>query len=81
MNYYIILGLDYITGPYNVTFLTGRTTAEFTVSVINDNILEVNESFSLAVNSAALPSNVSSIDQTMITITDTDSELYLHLII
>ena len=48
------------------------------ISVINDNILEINELFSLAVNSTTLPSNVTSVDQTKITITDNDSKLSYH---
>ena len=45
-----------------------------TISVTNDNILEVNESFSLGVDSVTLPNNVASTNQTIITITDNDSK-------
>ena len=75
---YIIIGGDYTSGPYSVIFPAGRTRAVLDISVINDNILEVNELFSLAVNSTTLPSNVTSVDQTTITITDNDSKLSYH---
>ena len=69
--------MDYVGGPYSVSFLAGRTRTVFTISITNDNILEVNETFSLVVNPAVLPSNVASTDQTIITITDNDSKLFL----
>ena len=72
--YNTYVGSDYTGGPYNVIFLARRTRAMLTISVINDNILEVNESFSLAVDPAVLPSNVASTDQTTITIIDNDSK-------
>ena len=76
---YIIIDGDYTSGSYSVTFPAGRTRAVFDVSVTNDNILEVNESFSLAVDPVTLPSNVTSVDQTTITITDNDSKLYNNI--
>ena len=69
--------MDYVGGPYNVNFLARRTRAVFTISITNDNILEVNESFSLVADPAVLPSNVASTDQTIITITDNDSKLLI----
>jgi len=71
----MLIGSDYVSGPYNVTFPAGTTRAVLDISVINDNILERNESFSLMVNSAVLPSDVASVDQTTITIIDNDSKL------
>ena len=71
---HVLLGADYTDGPYSVVFMAGRTAEVFTISLTNDNILEVNESFSLAVDSAMLPSNVASTDQTIITIIDNDSK-------
>jgi len=76
MNINSLIGSDYISGPYNVTFPTGTTRAVLEILVTNDNILEVNESFGLMVNSAVLPSNVASVDQTTITIIDNDSKLH-----
>jgi len=70
-----LIGSDYISGPYNVTFPAGTTRTVLDISVTNDNILEVNESFSLMVNSAVLPSDVASVDQTTITIIDNDGKL------
>jgi len=70
-----LIGSDYISGPYNVTFPAGTTRTVLDISVTNDNILEINESFSLMVNSAVLASNVASVDQTIITIIDNDGKL------
>ena len=41
--------------------------------------MEVNESFSLAVDPVTLPSNVTSVDQITIVITDNDSKLYNNM--
>ena len=54
----VLIGADYISGPYTITFPAGRIMEVLTITVTNDNILEVNESFSLAVNSTALPGDV-----------------------
>ena len=71
---HVLIGADYTDGPYSVFFMAGRTAEVFTISLINDNILEVNESFSLAVDSPSLPNNVTSTDQTIIIIIDNDSK-------
>ena len=49
---------DYYPGPYNVTFPAGETTMSFNVSVIDDNIVERNEIFTLSIDNNALPRGV-----------------------
>ena len=59
--FYIICvytGNDYGSGPYTVTFHAGMTTANFFVSIIRDNIIEGNETFTVALNPLLLPSDV-----------------------
>ena len=67
-------GNDYGSGPYTVTFPTGETTAFFIVTIINDNLLEGNERFTLALNDLSLPRGVTvgHIAEAAVTITDSD---------
>ena len=51
-------GNDYGSGPYTVTFPFGMTTAYFFVPIINDNLIEGNETFTLTLNPLLLPSDV-----------------------
>ena len=70
-------GSDYNSGPYDVTFPAGQTNATFDIPIINDNILERNENFSLTIIvMKSLPRNVTTnvIAQATVTIIDNDSE-------
>lgn len=47
----LVLGnIDYSFGPYTVTFIAGNTTASLNISIIDDNVLENNENFFLAIS-------------------------------
>ena len=50
---------DYLAGPYNVTIPTGQTGVSFDISITDDNILEINESFNLVITPESLPFLVS----------------------
>ena len=50
--------MDYISGPYTVTFPAGQTTATFNISINDDDIGEGDESFTLTINETSLPTNV-----------------------
>ena len=50
---------DYTPGPYIVSFPTGLTMTPFKVPIVNDNILEDDETFTLAIDTGSLPSRVS----------------------
>ena len=65
---------DYLSGPYNVTFPVGNTTASFDVTIDNDKILEHNESFTLMIVADTLPAKVISSAQTIVVIVDDDSK-------
>ena len=68
---------DYNTGPYSVTFPAGRTNASLTLTIIDDNVVEVNENFTLSIDQSSLPNNVAigNHSQTTVTILDDDCKL------
>ena len=72
-------GDDYGSGSFNVTIPIRRNTVSFNLSIINDNIFEGTETFTLTIESFSLPSKV--LLQTdcmlMVTIVDNDGELYI----
>ena len=63
-------GVDYNSGPYNVTFPAGVTSMSLNVTIINDNMLETTETFNLTIVGGSLPTNVTLgiTDQTTVTI-------------
>ena len=73
-------GVDYNSGPYDVTFHVGETNASFDVSIINDNLLERNENFTLTiivVNSLSRKvTTTNAIAQTTVNIIDNDSKCW-----
>ena len=73
---YVGGGVDYALGSFDVQFDVGATSAPFTVSIINDNILELNETFHLNINASSLPVGITAIGQTICTVTilENDSE-------
>ena len=56
----LILGnnVDYDSGTYNVIILAGNNSAAFDVSITDDYMLEVNETFELSIVSTSLPGKV-----------------------
>ena len=69
-------GVDYDSGPFDITFPAGETLAVFNVSINDDNIVEGNENFTLSINPSSLPNGVTVInsDQTTVNIIDNDCE-------
>jgi len=69
-------GVDYDSGPYNVTFPAGVTSLLLNVPINEDNILEDNEEFTLIIIPNALPDRVThgSIGQAVVHIVDDDGE-------
>ena len=75
-------GVDYISGPYTVTFHAGVTTALCNISITDDNLFENNEDIQIKINSSSLPDrvSVSNSGQATITIVDNDGKIILlHL--
>ena len=80
----VIGGDDYVSGPYNVTFPAGVTEVSLNVTIINDVLLEYNETFQLSINinSSSLPNRVTvdNHNEVTVTIVDNDSKLIINLI-
>ena len=78
-HYVITGGDDYIFGPFSVTIPAGEISVPFNISIIDDNIFERNETFSLTIDPSSLPSRVLLQSpgncMLMITIMDDDGEL------
>ncbi|XP_065910088.1 uncharacterized protein [Dysidea avara] len=68
-------GIDYDSGPFNLIIPAGKTSCQFRIEIINDNILENLEVFNLTVNPLSLPANVyvGNPNQTMVLIIDNDA--------
>ena len=68
--------MDYISGPYTVTFPAGVMSVPFNIPINDDNILEDNENFTLTINSS-LPIGVmvGNLSQATVTIVDNDCKL------
>ena len=71
---YVGGGVDYNSGSYAVQFDAGVTRVSFNVVVIDDNILEDNETFNLNINANLLPNRVTIGDHglSIMTILDND---------
>ena len=68
--------MDYISGPYSVTFPAGVTSVPLNISINDDNLFESNENFTLTINSS-LPTGVmvGNPGQATMTIVDNDCKL------
>ena len=76
-------GDDYEFETFNITIPAGDTSASFNISIIDDDIFEINESFSVTIESSSLPHRllVQSEDcMVIVTIFDDDGELFCRAI-
>ena len=71
---------DYTTGPYYVTISAGLTKVSYDIIVLNDNVLEGNETFYVFINPVTLPRDVTvgDIYQAGITIINDDSKWWYY---
>ena len=79
----IIIGNeDYKHGPFNVTIPTGETSVLLNISIIDDNVFEGNESFSITIDSFSLPSRVllQPDCMLMVMVVDNDGMLYAEYV-
>ena len=75
--YNVVGGSDYdLEGPYSVTIPAKQTMISFVIKIINDSVLEENESFTLIINAGSLPNDVGlgNPNITTIKIVDDDSK-------
>ena len=74
---WLFTGEDYALGPYNVTFIAGMTVVPLSIPILDDNIVEGDESFTLVFDSSVLPGNIFPDDennQSTVVILDDDCE-------
>ena len=69
--------MDYGSGPYTIIFTAGTTSVVFNISLNDDNAIEGNENFMLAISSSTLPSDftVGNPNQATVTVVDNDGML------
>ena len=69
-------GGDYISGPYNITIPAGHTNISFDISIIDNNVVENDKTFSLTIAPESLPYLVSRGNPgvAMVTIVNDDSK-------
>ena len=72
VNHTINIVDDYISGPYDVIFLSGRTNYVINITIVDDNLLEPVESFNLTIDSLSGDAMIGNLDHTMISIFDND---------
>ena len=75
--FYIAGGVDFVPGPYVVTFPTNTTSIVCNISIVPDQTLEVDETFEIVIDSASLPIDVFSgtSDEVALVIVDDDRKL------
>ena len=61
-------GIDYVSGPYSVIIFAGMTQASFNILIIDDNVSEANEKFTLTIISSSQPSRVTITDPAQLTV-------------
>ena len=57
--FYLIGGIDYESGPYDVIFPAGVTSMSFNILIYDDDLLEDNENFTLTIKAESLPVGIS----------------------
>ena len=72
-------GIDYIPGPFNVTIPAGISSAAVDVIIVDDDLVEAYETFTLYIDQNSLPNDVERIYpySISVTIVDDDSELII----
>ena len=72
-------GIDYNSGPYNITFPAGVTVVSFNISIHDDDVLEDRENFTLTINSDSLPDGITTDSPSKVTvIIRNDDSKYTH---
>ena len=66
--------VDYESGPYNVKFGKRSTRAKLCIMIIDDRILEMDETFSLTIDINSLPSGLVVEDPSTVKVTILDNE-------
>ena len=67
-------GEDYRSGPYSTVIPAEMTSMKFSVMIMDDDILENNEKFDIAIDQSTLPIQVTAISPHQVTVTIMDDE-------
>ena len=67
-------GEDYRSGPYSTVIPANITNVKFGVMIMDDDILENNEKFDIAIDQSTLPIQVTAISPHQVTVTIMDDE-------
>ena len=72
-----IIEQDYDDGPHRITFPAGTTIVYLNIPIIDDNIVEDDENFTLTINSSSLPTNIviGNVNEITVTIANDDCKL------
>ena len=81
INFVITEGVDYNSGPYNVTFPVGSTTASFDIVINENSVLENNKMFNISITSITNDHIVDTPGVATVIIIDTTSKCYTNLIL
>ena len=65
---------DFTSGPYNVTIPAGDNDVTFSVTITDNDIREISETFNLIIDPSSLPNGVTSSNNATVTIMDQDGE-------
>ena len=70
-------GIDYDSGPYNVTVPANEISVAFNIPISSDGTMEENEEFNLTIHATSMPTHVKidKPDQATVIIVDDDSML------
>ena len=72
---------DYESGPFSIAVIAGEIRVSYNISIINNNIFEASESFTLSINSSSLPSKVLIEPDCMLVVTIVDDDGKLHKLV
>ena len=72
INNFILGGVDYDSGVYNIMIPAGVTNVSFNISISPDKVLEGNEVFSLIIIQTSLQTVIITNNSTLVTIIDDD---------
>ena len=65
---------DYISGPYEVFFVSGSTDSVLDITIVDDNLLEPVERFNLIIDSLSGDATIGNLDNVTISIIDNDGK-------
>ena len=68
------VGDDFESGPFNITIPAGESQVSFNISIIDDDVFEGNESFSVTIDPSSLPSRIILFSTCLLNVTIVDDD-------